>query len=68
MDLFKEKYNQTNYDKNILEQIIKKLINLGMFGESGDLLAKMGLYGRALRYYKKAKLFEKAIEMAIKIN
>ena len=68
INIFEEKYNQTNYDKNILEKLIKNLNNLGMLEESGDLLAKLEINERALRYYKKAKIFEKAIKIAKKIN
>ena len=65
-NLVKNYFNQTNFDKNILEKIIANLNQLGIYEKSGELLEIIGHHQRALDAYRQAKCFAKAVEVAKK--
>ena len=67
-DLFIQEYNESNYDKNLLEKIIKELNDLNHYEKLGELYEKIGQHENAIDAYKKAKSFPKAIELAKKNN
>ena len=63
-NLVKNYYNQTNFDKNVLEKIIANLNQVGIYEKSGELLEIIGHHQRALDAYRQAKCFAKAVEVA----
>ena len=65
-NLVKNYFNQTNFDKNILEKIIANLNQVGIYEKSGELLEIIGHHQRALDAYRQAKCFAKAVEVAKK--
>ena len=65
-NLVKNYYNQTNFNKDILEKIISNLNQVGIYEKSGELLEIMGHHTRALDSYRQAKCFAKAVEVARK--
>ena len=67
-DLFMQKYNESNFDKNLLEKIIKKLTDLNLYEKLGDIYEKIGQHKNAINAFRKAKSFSKAIALAKKNN
>ena len=65
-NLVKNYYNQTNFDKVVLEKIIANLNQVGIYEKSGELLEIIGHHQRALDAYRQAKCFAKAVEVAKK--
>ena len=63
-NLVKNYYNQTNFDKTVLEKIIANLNQVGIYEKSGELLEIIGHHQRALDAYRQAKCFSKAVEVA----
>jgi intraflagellar transport protein 172 len=58
-------YN-SKFDKELIEQIINALLNVGIFEKAGELLEILGQYKRALEAFVEAKSYSKAVEMAKK--
>ena len=58
-------YN-VKFDKDLIEQIITALLNVGIFEKAGELLEILGQYKRALEAFQEAKSYSKAVELSKK--
>lgn len=59
-------YGIGNFDNQLLENIVKTLLQVGIFDKAGEILELMGHFKRALEAYHKGACFSKAVELAKK--
>lgn len=59
-------YDISRFDSNTLENIVKSLMQVGIFEKAGEILEQMGHYKRSLECYQKGNCYSKAVELAKK--